>query len=258
MVCVAGCQHPSVPQVKGHTVKHSYWQTEADRGIKTEETILLPASLWDFTELCRITVCSSLSAMLLSQWPDWFTEHYEHCIIAVYPHIYDSWIFVGSIHKHLQSSLANMKQWKIKEPGKLHNTVCWEGSNCPLPRFKTFSQGNVLYPYVFELLHIIYAHANITITSSDEVVGSMLMQGLIPGYWIYTHFWMDMSVPLHGMVVNQVTIKLASFEIPMKRYWITVKHNCILHVFCWAAVNRFNTFFLLSSIQLILTVVFLI
>lgn len=157
MVCVAGCQHPSVPQVKGHTVKHSYWQTEADRGIKTEETILLPASLWDFTELCRITVCSSLSAMLLSQWPDWFTEYYEHCIIAVYPHICDSWIFVGSIHKHLQSSLTNMKQWKVKEPGKLHNTVCWEGSNCPLPRFKTFSKGNVLYPYVFELLQIIYA-----------------------------------------------------------------------------------------------------
>lgn len=152
MVSVAWCQHPSAPQVKGHSVKHSHWHTEVDRGTTTEEAILFPASLWDFMELCRIAVCSSHSVSKNY----WFTEHYKRYITAVYPHICVWWIFAGSIHKHLQSSLANMKQWKVKEPGELRSVVFrglkqrYNGQNT------TFSNYNGLHSYVIELFHIIY------------------------------------------------------------------------------------------------------
>lgn len=150
MGSVAWCQHPSVPRVKGHSVKH--WHTGVDRGTKTEETILFPASLWDFMELCCIAVCSSLSVSKNY----WFTEHYKRYITAVYPHICVWRIFAGSIHKHLQSSLANMKQWKVKEPGELRNVVFgglkqrYNGQNT------TFSSYNGLHSYVNELLTHLY------------------------------------------------------------------------------------------------------
>ncbi len=130
---------------------------------------------------------------------------------------------------------TNINQWKVKEPGKLHYIVCLEG---PLPRTKTFSQGNILHPHVFELLQIIYVHANITITSPDEDLQCVVCHCgvLSPGQWIYSNFWIDLIVPRHGVVVNWVTLKLASFgcESLMKGYWIIIEHNCIWHLLCSA------------------------
>lgn len=192
MVSAAWCQHPSVPQVKGHSVKHSLRHTEVDRGTKTEETILFPASLWDFMELCCIAVCSSLSVSKNY----WFTEHYKRYITAVYPHICVWWIFAGSIHKHLQSSLANMKQWKVKEPGELREVV-FRGLKQRYPgQNTTFSSYNGLHSYVIELFHIIYAWSNITFTSLDEDVGSVLdgvsflATGLTVTFeWMFPSIW---------------------------------------------------------------------
>lgn len=53
---------------------------------------------------------------------------------------------------------------------------------------KTALCPDIVHPYVFELLLIIYAHANIIITSSDEGAGSVLLQGLCPGHGIYSNF----------------------------------------------------------------------
>lgn len=66
-----------------------------------------------------------------------------------------------------------MKQWKVKKARQAPLHSVSRGLNSPLPRNEAFSQGNILHPYVFDLLQIIYVHADITITSPDEDVGKV-------------------------------------------------------------------------------------
>jgi len=204
MVCVAVHLCPCVSQVKGHignTHMDRRRQTYKDIGndsLASSPSVPLPASLWGFTELRRITVNLSFSL-------DQFTVHCGHCVMVLYPHICNSYTSVGFTHKHRQvvsceilipgnstphvwiswqstgkdlsqnlivvsatqykhkiggkntlslphhsnflqniklestfkvvsdiyncyhSSLPNIKQWKVKEPGKLRYIVCLQG-----------------------------------------------------------------------------------------------------------------------------------
>lgn len=114
MVCTAGHQS----QVKGHSAKHSHREMDADRRNDTlASSPLLPVSLWDFTELCKITVCMSFSLMLLSQWPDWLMTPCITGVASLYPHICDSYIFAGvhtHKHMHLHKRTHNLKETEVR------------------------------------------------------------------------------------------------------------------------------------------------
>lgn len=129
---MAWCQQLSVTQIKENKKEN------ADRRRKTEGTTPLPASL-RLTQLCRISVCKFSPFPPLSQWPHWFSRHYNHCDLAV-----------GRICAHAAPGMLSPNA-SFALFSRQHETVESEGakratqqSNTPLPDSKHLSKRNAL------------------------------------------------------------------------------------------------------------------